>query len=198
MEEGGAEPIDAAEVPDRDVRRRDRMAADAALRRRNRLVLLSLATVLVVVAALSWAALNVPRPAPPDTGRGGPAVAEYNATAVCIPAASVGQTARFCSWSAAGKTIRFFAVRGTDGEVRTAFDNAYCCYHKDLGERQDGAVMVCNMCGARYPIDDLNRLNLNATSVSQCCPADLPHTVAGSDVLMRKSDLEAGAYLFKA
>jgi uncharacterized membrane protein len=123
---------------------------------------------------------------------------DYNETMVSVPLSSVNQTARYYKWDTSGKTIRFFAVLGTDGQVRTAFDNAYCCYRKDLGERQEGPDMVCNLCNKHFPIDELNRGNLNETMAKQCCPADLPHIMDGGNVLIRKSDIEAGAYLFKA
>jgi uncharacterized membrane protein len=198
MEQGSLMDMDRAPDSDWEQRRRDKIAASARARRRNRLRLLAAASALVIVAGVAWAVFPGQKSAPAPTAKPvGDRVSDYNETMVSIPVASVNETARFYKWSAPGKTIRFFAVMGSDGQVRTAFDNAYCCYHKDLGERQEGAAMVCNLCEARYPVDDLNRCNLNATSVSQCCPADLPHTVLGKDVLMKKSDLEAGSYLFK-
>jgi uncharacterized membrane protein len=122
---------------------------------------------------------------------------DYNETMVSVPLSSVNQTARYYKWDTAGRTVRFFAVLGSDGQVRTAFDNAYCCFRKDLGERQDGPNMVCNLCNKAYPIDELNHGNLNETMAKQCCPADLPHRIDGGNVLVLKSDLSAGAYLFE-
>lgn len=193
--------MEAGGEPDSDweQRRREKIDSAGAGRRRRSIYLIcgtvAVALALIVAGELIHAPRSSSNPAAKPLGG---KVSDYNETMVSIPLSSVNGTAKFYKWSGAGKTIRFFAVTGSDGQVRTAFDNAYCCYHKDLGERQDGAFIVCNMCQARYPIDDLNRLNLNATTVSQCCPADLPHTVVGKDVLMRKSDIEAGAYLFKS
>lgn len=177
-------------------RRREKIAAVQAKRRRRAMFIVAGLVAVAVVAAGAWAysSMNKTGPAarPPVNN-----VQDYNQTMVSIRLASVNDTAVFYKWNASGKTVRFFAVMGSDGQVRTAFDNAYCCYHKDLGERQEGDRMVCNWCNKAYPIDELNRNNLNATTVSQCCPANLPHEVAGKLVLIVKSDLEAGAYLFK-
>jgi len=176
--------------------RREKIIAAGVKRRRRATFIVASLVATAVVAAGAWAYASMDKAGPaarPQVNN----VLDYNQTMVSFQLSSVNDTAMFYKWNASGKTIRFFAVRGNDGQVRTAFDNAYCCYHKDLGERQEGDKMVCNWCNKAYPIDDLNHNNLNATMVSQCCPADLPHEVAGSLVLIRKADIEAGAYLFK-
>ena len=177
-------------------RRREKIAAAGLKRRRRAMLIVAALVATAVVAAGAWAYTSM-NTAGPVTRPPANNVLDYNQTVVSVQLSSVNDTAVFYRWNASGRTIRFFAVMGSDGQVRTAFDNAYCCYHRDLGERQAGDKMVCNWCNKAYPIDELNRNNLNATMVSQCCPANLPHEVAGNLVLIKKSDLEAGAYLFK-
>jgi len=182
---------------DRDEARREKIARARERGSRRRTYLLAGITVAIIVAMVAagvYYSRSAPRVLAPVRGS---IANDYNETMVSVPLSTVNQTARYYKWDAAGKTVRFFAVAGSDGQVRTAFDNAYCCYRKDLGERQDGSDMVCNLCNKHYPIDELNRGNLNETMAKQCCPADLPHIVDGGNVLIRKSDIEAGAYLFK-
>ena len=180
-----------------DDARREKIARAREKGRRRKTYILAGVTVAVVIAMVAagvyyWkSAPNVL--APVQTSFAG----DYNETMVSVPLSPVNQTARYYKWDTAGKTVRFFAVLGSDGHVRTAFDNAYCCYRKDLGERQEGSDMVCNLCNKHYPIDELNIGNLNETMAKQCCPADLPHIVDGGNILICKSDLAAGAYLFK-
>lgn len=177
-------------------RRREKIAAAKSKRRRRAMLIVAglMAAALVAAGILAYESMDRGKPAVRAPVNN---VTDYNETMVSVKLSSVNDAAVFFKWQGKEKTIRFFAVMGTDGQVRTAFDNAYCCYHNDLGERQEGGKIVCNWCNKAYPIDDLNRNNLIATMVSQCCPANLPHTVAGNLVLIEKSDLEAGAYLFK-
>lgn len=177
-------------------REKVRVAAEGGARRRKYIMASAILLAAVLVAAgtlVIFTKGNTKTPSRPLGGR----VQDFNQTHVSISNSSVSDTAKFYKWNTTGKAIRFFAVLGSDGLVRTAFDNAYCCYRKDLGERQEGKNIVCNWCNKAYPIDELNRGNLNATTILQCCPANLPSEVVGDDVLIRKSDLEAGGYLFK-
>jgi uncharacterized membrane protein len=183
---------------DWDEARREKIARAREKGGRRRTYLLAgimVAVIVAMVAAGVYFSPGAPRPLAPVQGS---MANDYNGTMVSVPLSSVNQTARFYKWDADGKTVRFFAVLGSDGQVRTAFDNAYCCYRKDLGERQEGSDMVCNLCNKHYPIDELNIGNLNETMAKQCCPADLPHIVEGGNVLICKSDIAAGAYLFEA
>jgi uncharacterized membrane protein len=180
----------------RQRREKVRVAAERGARRKKYLMASAILLAAVLVVAGTYVITLKGSPKPPARPLGD-RVQDHNQTHVSITASSVTDTAKFYKWNATGKTLRFFAVLGSDGQVRTAFDNAYCCYRKDLGERQEGRNIVCNWCNKAYPIDELNRGNLNATTILQCCPANLPSEVAGNDVLIRKSDLEAGGYLFK-
>jgi len=188
--------MDGETEGDWERRRREKIAAAKLKRRRRAILIVAGLMAAAVVAAGIWAYESMDKGKPVVRAPVND-VTDYNQTMVSVKLSSVNNTAVFFKWKGAEKTIRFFAVMGSDGQVRTAFDNAYCCYHNDLGERQEGDKMVCNWCNKAYPIDELNLNNLNATMVSQCCPANLPHIVAGDLVHIEKSNLEAGAYLFK-
>ena len=91
-----------------------------------------------------------------------------------------------------GVQIRYFIVKGSDGVVRTAFDACEVCYRSKKGYTQVGNDVKCNNCGLSFQIDGLGTKNKG----TGCWPAYLPHEVQGDNVIIKKSDLEAGSYLF--
>jgi uncharacterized membrane protein len=112
---------------------------------------------------------------------------------VSIPAASIGSEAKFFEYNASGTTIRFFAVKASDGSIKTAFDACDVCNYAKKGYRQQGTNMVCNNCGNKYPIDGLGTENKNPGG---CWPSYLPSSVSGDQVLIQKADLEKGKAMF--
>jgi len=111
---------------------------------------------------------------------------------ISIPLSEIDGTVRFYTREVDGATVRFFAVRGSDGEVRTAFDACEVCYRAGKGYSQSGSDVVCNNCGLRFRIDELGTRNRG----TGCWPAYLPHQVEGESIVISRSDLAAGAYLF--
>jgi uncharacterized membrane protein len=111
---------------------------------------------------------------------------------VVIPVSSVTETVLHYEYDVSGTKVRYFAVKGSDGVVRTAFDACEVCYRADKGYSQVGSDVLCNNCGLRFKIDGLGTKNKG----SGCWPAYLPNEVNGDQVVIKKSDLEAGAYLF--
>jgi uncharacterized membrane protein len=118
-------------------------------------------------------------------------VETVNLTTIAIPTSTIGQTATFYTYGVGGVDIRFFAVKDGNGTVRTAFDECPLCYSRHLGYRQEGDVMMENCCEMSWPID---MIGPNCTG---CHPAYLPSRIEGDRVLISKSDLGAGAYMFK-
>jgi len=88
--------------------------------------------------------------------------------------------------------VEFFAVLGTDGDPRIAFDACEVCYSAGLGYSQNGTSVVCDNCGNEYPIDELG----DANQGGGCWPGYLPFTIDGDDILIAYTDLASGAWLF--
>ncbi|MBN2331206.1 MAG: DUF2318 domain-containing protein [Candidatus Aenigmarchaeota archaeon] len=112
---------------------------------------------------------------------------------VSIPMSDISETARFYEYDYGGTTIRFFAVKASDGSVKTGFDACDVCYGSGKGYRQEGGYMVCNNCGNRYPINGLGTENKNPGG---CWPGYLPSLVEGDGLVVKKSDLANGAWRF--
>ena len=89
--------------------------------------------------------------------------------------------------------VRFFAVRAEDGLIKTAFDACDVCYGSKKGYRQEGAYMVCNNCGNKYPISGLGTENLKGGG---CWPGYLPSKIVGENLVIKKKDIEKERYRF--
>ncbi|MEW6748296.1 MAG: DUF2318 domain-containing protein [Candidatus Micrarchaeota archaeon] len=157
-----------------------------------RLQLISLVLLLALGCVATGQSGEAPQagaaPIPAEEAQGGLAAAD----SITIPLSEIDSTVRFYTFEADGATVRFFAVMGSDGGVRTAFDACEVCYRAGKGYSQSGSDVVCNNCGLRFKIDELGTKNRG----SGCWPAYLPHQLEGDAIVIKKSDLEAGAYLF--
>jgi len=110
-----------------------------------------------------------------------------------IPITEITEQAKWYEYESGGKKIQFFAVRASDGTIRTAFDACDVCYGSKKGYRQEGDQMVCNNCGNRYPVDGLGTEN---KAGGGCWPGYLPSEVRGDTLVIKNSDLDAGKYRF--
>ncbi len=89
-----------------------------------------------------------------------------------------------------GRAVEFFVIQDTDGVIRAAYNACDVCYRAKLGYRQDGRVMVCNNCGNRFPIEQINVVR------GGCNPAPLERQLDGDALLVKAADLGAGLYYF--
>lgn len=122
-------------------------------------------------------------------GGGGPLKAEGGA--VSIPVGELGPKARFYEYEAAsGKTVRFFAMRSSDGVYRAALDSCDVCFAAKQGYRQEGDDMVCNKCGNHFHSAQINEVR------GGCNPVGLERKVEGDKLSITARSLEAGAGYF--
>jgi uncharacterized membrane protein len=99
--------------------------------------------------------------------------------------------AHFYKFEDGGKEIAFFAVKASDGSIKTAFDACDSCYRSMKGYDQQGDKMNCNNCNQKFAI---NRLGPNASG--GCNPGFLPHQQSGGTVSIKVSDLKDGVKYF--
>jgi uncharacterized membrane protein len=109
-----------------------------------------------------------------------------------IPLSDIGNNAKFYSYDADGVEVKYFAVKGSDGDVHVAFDACDVCFRNKKGYRQDGDVMKCINCGLTYPINSLGTEN----TAGGCWPSYLPIRIDENDVIIEKSDLEQKKWMF--
>lgn len=111
--------------------------------------------------------------------------------AVSFPLADLADgKAHFYAVAAGGKEVRFFAVKTSDGKVRTAFDACDVCYPEKKGYRQEGDFMLCINCGRRFHVTMVGEQR------GGCNPSPLTSQVAGDSVRVTLADIAAGAAYF--
>jgi uncharacterized membrane protein len=98
--------------------------------------------------------------------------------------------AHFFAYTTEGKTITFFAMKATDGSIRTAFDACVACNHAKLGYRQEGSLVVCNNCGMGFKPADIGVMT------GGCNPIPVTGSVDGQLIVLKAKDLEDGARYF--
>ncbi|MBR9678876.1 MAG: DUF2318 domain-containing protein [Nanoarchaeota archaeon] len=102
-----------------------------------------------------------------------------------IPLSEITTQAKFYEYNANGKTVKFFAVKGSDGIIRTAFDACDVCGGYK-GYRQEGTDMVCNNCGRHFSINSLGTKNLAGGG---CWPTYLEHEIDSENIIIKESNL---------
>jgi len=111
---------------------------------------------------------------------------------VILPVATFADgAARFYRYvTTAGREVRFFVMKSSDGVVRAAFDACDTCYRQRKGYRQQGDGMVCNNCGRTFRSVDINVLQ------GGCNPAPLERTIVGDQLVLKAASLELGTQYF--
>jgi uncharacterized membrane protein len=111
---------------------------------------------------------------------------------VTVPVAKLADgKAHFYKFADGGKEIAFFAARAFDGSYKTAFDACDSCFKSKKGYEQQGDNMNCRNCNKKFAI---GRLGPNATG--GCNPGYLPSQVTGGNIVIKLSDIKAGASYF--
>ncbi|HEX8723702.1 MAG TPA: DUF2318 domain-containing protein [Pyrinomonadaceae bacterium] len=156
----------------------------------NSIKLLALAAVLLVgVAAYVFAGRGGGGAAPAAAGGGG--ALEVSNGEVSVPVSELSGKARFYEYkTASGKSVRFFAIRSSDGVYRAALDSCDVCFAAKKGYRQEGDDMVCNKCGNHFHSAQVNEVH------GGCNPVGLERKVEGGRLRLSARDLEAGASYF--
>jgi uncharacterized membrane protein len=128
-----------------------------------------------------------------NAGNGNTQVTEVFPTqdVVKIPLSNITNTLSFYTYKSNGTAIKFFAVKGTDGNVHVAFDTCDVCGPK--GYKQSGNDVVCNNCGKHFAINTIGTANVSGG----CSSSHLPMSISGNSVVIKTSDLVTKESAFK-
>ncbi|HHX62202.1 MAG TPA: DUF2318 domain-containing protein [Epulopiscium sp.] len=75
---------------------------------------------------------------------------------IVIPISDITETARFYQANTNGVELETLAVKAQDGSIRTAFNTCQVCYSSGRGYYvQEGDVLVCQNCGNRFSMDEV-------------------------------------------
>lgn len=110
---------------------------------------------------------------------------------VKISLSDLSKNAKFYTFEDNGVKIKYFAVLGSDGKPRTAFDACDVCGGYK-GYQQKGNDIVCRNCGRVFRIDSLGTKNKGYG----CWPSYLPHEIKGNEMFIKKTDLKNGRHRF--
>ncbi len=73
-----------------------------------------------------------------------------------ITKADITETASFYSYDKLDTYMEVLAVKASDGTIRTAFNTCQVCYASGRGYYiQEGNVLVCQNCGNRFKMDEV-------------------------------------------
>ncbi len=75
---------------------------------------------------------------------------------IVIKKKDITMKAKFYSYVLDGRNMEVFAVKASDGTIRTALNTCQVCYSSGRGYYvQEGAVFVCQNCGNRFRLDQI-------------------------------------------
>jgi uncharacterized membrane protein len=107
--------------------------------------------------------------------------------AIVIRKKDVTEKARFYAYSLDGVAMEVLAVRASDGTIRTALNTCQVCYDSGRGYyKQSGAFLVCQNCGNRFHIDQIEKLKggCNPVPITAEFKTDLGDSIGISKRLM--------------
>lgn len=79
-----------------------------------------------------------------------------NGKDLVIPVSGISATAIFYPVDVEGTKMEVLAVKAPDGSIRTAFNTCQVCYDSGRGYyKQEGDVLVCQNCGNRFKMDQV-------------------------------------------
>lgn len=73
-----------------------------------------------------------------------------------IPISGISEKATFYPMTVDGTKVEVLAVRAPDKSIRTAFNTCQVCFDSGKGYyKQEGTVLVCQNCGNRFKMSDI-------------------------------------------
>lgn len=120
-----------------------------------------------------------------------PTITDQN---LIIKTADITENALFFPVNIDGVDMEVLAVKAPDGTIRTAFNACHVCYSSGRGFFvQEGMVLVCQNCGRRYRMSQLER------QAGGCNPEPIfsaNKTVTDSDITISKEYLKQAKTMF--
>lgn len=117
-----------------------------------------------------------------------------NNTDLIIKKNEVSQVAKFYPYRAGRTYMEVVAVKASDGSIRTAFNTCQICFASGRGYyKQEGDVLVCQNCGNRFTVDQVELIK------GGCNPVPITSdykTDNGDKIIISKDFLEANKDLF--
>lgn len=114
---------------------------------------------------------------------------------IVIPVSEISKTAKFYPAEIDGIELEALAVKAPDGSIRTAFNTCQVCYSSGRGYYvQEGDVLVCQNCGNRFAMDDVE------VTRGGCNPVPITEeykTVSDDSITISKDFLAEATVIFQ-
>jgi uncharacterized membrane protein len=111
-----------------------------------------------------------------------------------VQIADITENALFYPVDIDGTRMEVLAVKAPDGTIRTAFNTCQVCYRSGRGYFvQTGALLVCQNCGNRYRMSQVER------QAGGCNPVPIfpaNKTTAGSTIIISREFLRQAREIF--
>jgi hypothetical protein len=169
------------------VREQKRSQFTSPRRKKTRMYAFGMIAVVVLTGVVSLFLMN---------GGGGDATAATQTVAidgnVRIPVADLASgSAKYYTYDAGGVSVKYLAVKGTDGTYRTALDACNVCYASKKGYRQEGSDLVCNNCGTKVALTSISVLT------GDCNPVPIKNKLKGDSLVVKSAALDGGVKYFQ-
>jgi uncharacterized membrane protein len=155
------------------------------------IISLSAAVLLIIAFAVKVPASSSDNSSKKDDLR----AAKVTDSDIVIPVSEVTETAKFYPAEINGIELEALAVKAPDGSIRTAFNTCQVCYSSGRGYyEQDGDVLVCQNCGNRFSMDQVE------VTKGGCNPVPITDeykTVSDDTITLSKDFLEQATAIFK-
>jgi hypothetical protein len=99
---------------------------------------------------------------------------------IVIKKKDIGAAATFIPYSFNGLKMEVIAVRASDGTIRTALNTCQVCFQSGRGYyKQVGDVFVCQNCGNRFRVDQVEKIKggCNPVPILEGDKVDLGDTI---------------------
>jgi len=161
---------------------------------RKAIILVLITAVLVITAVTAAVLLKQPSAGKLTPNKTAETTLDASGDLV-IPVSSISEKASFYPMTVDGTKLEVIAVKAPDGTIRTAFNTCQVCYSSGRGYyKQDGDVLVCQNCGNRFAMSDVE------ISKGGCNPVpifDESKTVDDSNITISGDYLKQATQIFQ-
>lgn len=159
----------------------------------NKLIIIALSAIALLAVAFS---IKVPGSSSDNSSKKDDLRAEKVIDGdIVIPVSEISETAKFYPAEIDGIELEALAVKAPDGSIRTAFNTCQVCYSSGRGYYvQEGDVLVCQNCGNRFAMDDVE------VTRGGCNPVPITEeykTVSDDSITISKDFLAEATVIFQ-
>ncbi|MFZ2636165.1 MAG: DUF2318 domain-containing protein [Rectinemataceae bacterium] len=108
--------------------------------------------------------------------------------AIRIVKKDISVIAKFYPYTVNGKKMEIFAVKASDGTIRTALNTCQVCYGSGRGYyKQINSILECQNCGNRFKLDQIEKIKggCNPIPILPESKTDLGDSIGISDAYLK-------------